>query len=110
MCAHKQKYLGVPCQQQQAGKCLICPPADTHCACLLLPLSPLLLLLLHRNTPGLLSTAGLLSAIGAAALVYLIPDDNTGLVAAQVAGASALGAGAIAALVGSSILSNLQKV
>lgn len=64
----------------------------------------------NRNTPGLLSTAGLFSAIGAAALVYLVPDDSTGLVAAQVAGASALGAGAIAAFVGSSILGNLQKV
>jgi hypothetical protein len=42
--------------------------------------------------------------------VYLIPDDTTGLVAAQVAGASALGAAAIAAFVGSSILGNLQKV
>lgn len=63
-----------------------------------------------RNTPGLLSTAGLLAAAAAAALVYFVPDDSTGLVAAQVAGASALGAGAIAAFVGSSILGNLQKV
>jgi hypothetical protein len=57
-----------------------------------------------------LSTAGLLAAAAAAALVYFVPDDSTGLVAAQVAGASALGAGAIAAFVGSSILGNLQKV
>lgn len=99
-------------RQSQARRCQttgatpklyrLCP--DT--ALLLLP--PLLLP--HRNTPGLLSTAGLAAAVAAAALVYLVPDDSTGLVAAQVAGASALGAGAIAAFVGSSILGNLQKV
>lgn len=63
-----------------------------------------------RGTPGLLNTLGLAAAAGAAALVYFLPDDSTGLVAAQVVGASALGAAAIAALVGSSILGNLQKV
>jgi hypothetical protein len=72
--------------------------------------SGVLSLIADKNTPGLLSTAGLLAAVAAAALVYLVPDDSTGLVAAQVAGASALGAGAIAAFVGSSILGNLQKV
>jgi hypothetical protein len=63
-----------------------------------------------RGTPGLLSTLGLLSAVGAAALVYLLPDDTAGAVAAQVVGASALGGAAIAALVGSNILGSLQKV
>lgn len=63
-----------------------------------------------RGTPGLLSTLGLLAAVGAAALVYVVPDDSTSLVAAQVVGASALGAAAVAALVGSSILGSLQKV
>lgn len=72
--------------------------------------SVLPLFCLCRNTPGLLSTAGLLAAAAAAALVYFVPDDSTPLVAAQVAGASALGAAAIATFVGSSILGNLQKV
>jgi hypothetical protein len=63
-----------------------------------------------RGTPGLLSTLGLLAAAGAAALVFAVPDDTPALVAAQVAGAGALGAGAIAAFVGSNILGSLQKV
>jgi hypothetical protein len=42
--------------------------------------------------------------------VYAVPDDTTTLVAAQVAGAAVLGAGAIAAFVGSSVLGSLQKV
>lgn len=72
--------------------------------------SGVLTLIADKGTPGLLNTLGLAAAAGAAALVYFIPDDSTGLVAAQVVGASALGASAVAALVGASILGSLQKV
>jgi hypothetical protein len=95
-------------QPAAANSCHIL--ASLQCYIVLCSDTALLLLLPCRNTPGLLSTAGLAAAVAAAALVYLVPDDSTGLVAAQVAGASALGAGAIAAFVGSSILGNLQKV
>jgi Protein of unknown function (DUF1118) len=65
---------------------------------------------LHRNTPGLLSTTGLVAAAAAAALVYAVPDDSTALIAAQATGAAVLGGAAIAAFVGSSLLGSLQKV
>jgi hypothetical protein len=64
----------------------------------------------NRGTPGLLSTLGLLAAAGAAALVFAVPDDTPAFVAAQVVGAGALGAAAVAAFVGSNILGSLQKV
>lgn len=63
-----------------------------------------------RGTPGLLSTLGFAAAAGAAAVVYFVPDDSTGLIAAQAVAATALGAAAVGALVGSSILGSLQKV
>ena len=42
--------------------------------------------------------------------IVLPADDSTALVAAQTVGAAVLGAGAIAAFVGSSLLGSLQKV
>ncbi|KAF8060503.1 Mettl20 [Scenedesmus sp. PABB004] len=71
--------------------------------------SGLLTLIADKSTPGLLSTLGLVAAVGAAGLVYAIPDDSQALVAAQVVGAATLGGAAIAAFVGSSILGSLQK-
>lgn len=62
-----------------------------------------------RNTPTALSLTGWTLLAAAAALVYFIPDDSTGLIAAQVAGASVLGGAAVAALVGAGFLSQLQK-
>eukprot|EP00877_Chromochloris_zofingiensis_P007189 jgi/Chrzof1/2723/Cz11g26170.t1 len=62
-----------------------------------------------ENTPTALSLTGWTLLAAAAALVYFIPDDSTGLIAAQVAGASVLGGAAVAALVGAGFLSQLQK-
>jgi hypothetical protein len=45
----------------------------------------------------------------ATAVVYVVPDTDTTLLAAQAAGAGLLGVGAIGLFVGSSFLGNLQK-
>jgi hypothetical protein len=63
----------------------------------------------NRNTPGLLSTLGLLLVAGAGAVVYFTPDETTAQLALQAVVAAALGAGGVAALVGSNLLSDLQK-
>ena len=62
-----------------------------------------------RNTPGALSSAGVLLFAAAAAVVYFVPDTDTTLLAAQAAGAGLLGVGGIALFAGSSFLANLQK-
>jgi hypothetical protein len=62
-----------------------------------------------RGTPGKLSGAAVLLLAAAAAVVYFVPDTDTTLLVAQAAGAAVLGAGGVAALVGGSILGNLQK-
>ncbi len=65
--------------------------------------------LICRNTPGLLFTAAFAMYALAPAAVYFLPDNSTGLVAAQAA-IVALGAlGGTAAFAGGSLLSTLQK-
>jgi hypothetical protein len=63
-----------------------------------------------RGTPGLLTTLGYAAIFGAAGLVYLVADDSTGSVAAQVVGAAVLGGAGVAALVGAGLLADLQKI
>ncbi len=45
----------------------------------------------------------------AAAVVYFVPDTDTTLLVAQAVGAGVCVAGALGALVGASVLGNLQK-
>lgn len=62
------------------------------------------------GTPTLLYTLAILAVAAAATLVYLVPDNSVGEVAAQLVGAGFLiGAGG-AALWGGNFLSSLQKV
>jgi hypothetical protein len=62
-----------------------------------------------RGTPGNLTALGVLLLAVAAGIVTVIPDDNTGLVAAQVALAAALGGGGLAAVLGGNFIAELQK-
>jgi hypothetical protein len=62
-----------------------------------------------RGTPGKLSGAGLLLLALAAGIVVLTPDTDTTLLVAQAVGAAVCGAAGVGALVGASILGNLQK-
>lgn len=62
-----------------------------------------------RNTPGALYTLATLLLAAGPALVYFTPDDNTGLIVAQVLGALLCVGGGAAAYGGASLLSSLQK-
>jgi hypothetical protein len=64
----------------------------------------------NRATPGLLSAAGYALIASAAALVYLVDDTSAGELFAQALGALALGGAGVAALVGSGLIADLQKI
>lgn len=70
----------------------------------------LLSLLADSNTPGLLNFAGLLALAGAAATVFLVPDETTTEVVAQVVGGVLLASAGAALFSVSSILSKFQKL
>lgn len=63
-----------------------------------------------RGTPGLLNAVGYALVAAAVAVVYLAPDETTGQLVAQAAGAATLALGGAAALVGGGFLADLQKV
>lgn len=62
-----------------------------------------------RGTPSKLIGLGIVLVLVAAAIVVVVPDNTGSDVAVQAAGAGALGAGGIAALVGGGFISDLQK-
>ena len=66
-------------------------------------------LIADPGTPGLINTLGLVAFAAAAALVFVIADDSTAAIAAQVIGASALAGAGVAAFAGASFLEELQK-
>ena len=62
-----------------------------------------------RNTPSVLTLAGLALFVAAAGVVVAVPDTDTTLLVAQGAGAAVLGGVGLGLLVGSTILGDLQK-
>ncbi|GBF96712.1 hypothetical protein Rsub_09454 [Raphidocelis subcapitata] len=63
-----------------------------------------------KSTPGALSALGYVLIAAAAAVVYLVGDDTAGDIALQAFGALALGGAGVAAIVGSGLLADLQKI